>query len=411
MLLEKYHDNFKGDLKIIKDLQPMRYLSKITNELSKEKFVLIAGPRQVGKTTLAKAWLGDRGHYLNWDIPEDRDQLMAKSFASNLPNGQYVFDEIHKFPRWKSLLKGLYDARGKDIAAVVTGSARLDIYQRGGDSLIGRYDLLHLHPFSVGEILHGDLRPPPKDWLAVGQSGITAQNIWDRLTRASGFPEPYSKDDPLQYNRWAMRRRDLLIREDIRDLTQIRNVALLEHMARLLPSRVGSPFSLNNLRQDLEIAHDTAKVWLEALIRLYYCYPVRPFTTKQGRSLTKEPKIYMWDWTSVEDPAARFENIVAGHLRKNIDAWRDAGYGDFELNYWRDQQKRELDFLITLNKRPVVIFECKLKDGDVSPNFDVAEGLMGMALPRIQLINEPAIDRQIGRTRVVSAANFFGDLV
>jgi predicted AAA+ superfamily ATPase len=182
-------------------------------------------------------------------------------------------------------------------------------------------------------------------------------------------------------------------------------------MAHILPSRVGSPFSLNNLRQDLEVAHDTAKSWLETLIHLYYCYPLRPFATKSGRSLTKEPKMYMWDWASVEDPAARFENMVASHLRKSVDAWRDLGHGEYDLFYWRDQQKRELDFVLTLNRKPVALFECKRSDGDVSPNFDTAEKLIGLALPRIQLVAEPGINRLIRTTRVISAAQFFASLV
>ncbi|MCX6129623.1 MAG: AAA family ATPase [Proteobacteria bacterium] len=389
----------------------MRYLSNTIEEFSHSKFVFIAGPRQVGKTTLAKAWLGEAGSYLNWDIAEDRALLMSKSLKTELANGRYAFDEIHKYPRWKSLIKGIYDARHGDISAVVTGSARLDIYQRDGDSLLGRYELLHLHPFSVGEIHHGKIPAPPKDWYAVGQGNDEVLKIWHQLESVSGFPEPFSRNDALQYNRWSMRRRDLLIREDVRDLTQIRNLALLEHMARLLPSRVGSPFSLNNLRQDLEVAHDTARSWLETLIHLYYCYPLRPFATKAGRSLTKEPKLYMWDWASVEDPAARFENMVASHLRKSVDAWRDLGHGEYDLCYWRDQQKRELDFILTLNRKPLALFECKLSDGDISPNFDIAEGLIGQALPRIQLVAEPGINRLVRKTRVITAARFFASLV
>lgn len=389
----------------------MRYLSTTIDEFSREKFVFIAGPRQVGKTTIAKAWLGASGHYLNWDLAEDRALLLSKSLKTELENGRYIFDEIHKYPRWKSLIKGLYDARHNNISALVTGSARLDIYKRGGDSLFGRYELLHLHPFSVGEILHKKIPSPPLDWTGATQENSGAQEIWNQLECMSGFPEPYSRNDALHYSRWSLRRRDLLIREDVRDLTEIRNLALLEHMARILPGRVGSPFSLNNLRQDLEIAHGTAKSWLETLIHLYYCYPVPPFATKSGRSLTKEPKLYMWDWASVEDPAARFENMVASHLKKSVDAWRDLGYGDYELFYWRDQQKRELDFVLTLSRKPLALFECKLSDGTVSPNFDRAESLMGRKLPRIQLVAEPHINRLVDRTRVISAAQFFASLV
>jgi predicted AAA+ superfamily ATPase len=260
-------------------------------------------------------------------------------------------------------------------------------------------------------VLHSSIPEPPNDWSQLAFKSHSNQGIWDQLTNVSGFPEPFSRNDPLQYNRWSARRRDLLIREDVRDLTQIRNLPLLEHMARMLPERVGSPFSLNYLRQDLEIAHDTAKSWLQVLTHLYYCFAIKPFATKAGRSLSKEPKLYMWDWSSVGDPAARFENMVASHLKKAIDAWNDIGYGDFDLFYWRDQQKRELDFVLKKKRKPIALFECKWSDGDVSPHFEVAESLMGLSLPKIQLVAEPGIDRQVRSTRVISAAQFFGALV
>jgi len=391
----------------------MRYLSTMIGKFSEAKFVFIAGPRQVGKTTLAKAWGGTEGRYLSWDIAEDRAQLLSKTFVRELSNGRYVFDEIHKYPRWKALLKGLYDARHHELTALVTGSARLDVYQRGGDSLLGRYELLHLHPFSVGEIIHGEIRPPPppEGWLTIGLADARGPDVWARLARTSGFPEPYHLDDPLQYNRWSSRRRDLLIREDVRDLTQIRNLAVLEQMALLLPNKVGSPFSLNKLRQDLEISHDTAKTWLEVLTGLYFCYAIKPFVIKLARSLKKEPKVYLWDWTSVSDPAARFENMVAGHLLKSVQTWRDLGYGDYDLCYWRDQQKRELDFVVTLNRMPIALVECKMSDGDVSPNFRIAEALLGLDLPKIQVVNAEGIDRLVGKTRVVSASRFFAGLI
>ena len=391
----------------------MRYLSKTIDKFSEAKFVLIAGPRQVGKTTLAKAWGGTEARYLSWDIAEDRARLLSKTFVRELSNGRYVFDEIHKYPRWKGFLKGLYDARHHELRALVTGSARLDVYQRGGDSLLGRYELLHLHPISVGEIIHGEITPPPlpEGWLTIGLADARGPDVWARLARTSGFPEPYHLDDRLQYNRWSSRRRDLLIREDVRDLTQIRNLAVLEQMALLLPNKVGSPFSLNNLRQDLEISHDTAKTWLEVLTRLYFCYALKPFVIKLARSLTKEPKVYLWDWTSVSDPAARFENMVAGHLLKSVQTWRDLGYGDYDLCYWRDQQKRELDFVVTLNRMPIALVECKTSDSDVSPNFRIVEALLGLDLPKIQVVNAEGIDRLVGKTRVVSASRFFSGLI
>jgi predicted AAA+ superfamily ATPase len=389
-----------------------RYLTKYIDEFSRKKFVLMAGPRQVGKTTLAKAWLGSTSGYLNWDIPTDRERLFTRTLSQDLPNGRYVFDEIHKYARWKSLLKGLFDARSRDIQLLVTGSARLDVYQRGGDSLLGRYELLRLHPLSVGELLQSGVPPPPTDWLRVGgKDAREAAQLWRRLREFSGFPEPYLEQDPLQYGRWSARRRDLLVREDLRDLTNIRQLSLVEQMALMLPERVGAPFSLNNLREHLQVAHDTARQWFEALTRLYFCYVITPWSTRVGRSLSKEPKIYLWDWRMIEDHGARFENQVASHLLKAVDAWSDLGYGEFSLHYWRDQQKREVDFLVARNRKPIVLLECKLKDDKPSPTLDYCAKLIDPELPRIQLVETEGVDHCIGATRVVSASSFFAGLI
>ncbi|HAK97192.1 MAG TPA: AAA family ATPase [Planctomycetes bacterium] len=388
----------------------MRYIGAMVKDLADEKFVLICGPRQVGKTTLARAWLkAEGGLYLNWDVPEDRRDILTRAYLDRPGGRALVLDEIHKYQRWKSYLKGLFDREGERRKVVVTGSARLDIFQRRGESLFGRHELLRLHPFSVGELTHGELRPPPGDWLRPGDAR-PQPGTWARLERSSGFPEPYTRDDILQKRRWSNRRRTLLVEEDVGDLSQIRALTLLEHLALLLPSRVGSPLSVNGLREELGVAHATAGVWLDVLERLYYCFRIPPYHRRVARSLRKERKLYLWDWTDIEDPGARFENMVAAHLLKAVHAWSDVGYGAFDLRYWRDKDGNEVDFVVTERGRPLVIFECRAADAAFSkPLCGLAARLGG--IPHVQLV--ASFDGDVTRRggRIVQADRYLANLV
>ncbi len=389
----------------------MRYLDETLTDLAETKLVLLTGPRQVGKTTIAEHWLkGRRGIYLNYDVPEDRDVILRREFIDPVRYDAVVLDEIHKFARWKTLLKGVVDQRRHTMKMVVTGSARLDVFQRGGDSLLGRHEYLCLHPFSVGELLHGKLLPPPANWLTPGDyaGGKKTEKLWQRLANRSGFPEPYTKNDTKQHQRWSLRRRSLLVRDDLRELSQIRELSLVEHLAMLLPARVGSPLSINSLREELSVAHDTVSSWIETLERLYYCFRISPYSARIGRSVRKEKKLYLWDWSVIESPSARFENMVASHLLKAIHGWTDVGFGEFDLCYFRDRDSNEVDFVITEKRKPIAILECKKSDTSPSkPLLRLARELH--MIPAIQLVELPNIDRTDAHFRVVSAHHYLAN--
>ena len=131
------------------------------------KMAFLAGPRQVGKTTLAKLLLKQRettSLYYNWDNVRQKRLLLKDPYAfeKDIPitkeRSLVVFDEIHKYPRWKNYLKGVFDQFGAELDFLVTGSGRLNIYKKGADSLVGRFFLYTLLPLSVGEISHHSLK-------------------------------------------------------------------------------------------------------------------------------------------------------------------------------------------------------------------------------------------------------------
>ncbi|MEP0774031.1 MAG: ATP-binding protein [Acidobacteriota bacterium] len=320
-----------------------RYLRPFVEADLERKMVFVAGPRQVGKTTLVRSLPGAEQGYLNWDVAPDRERILRRELP---PGPLWVFDEIHKYRNWRNYLKGLYDGRQPGQRLLVTGSARLEAYRFGGDSLQGRYHLLRLHPLSVAEL------------------GIdSAAGLQDLLT-LGGFPEPFLSASEVQARRWSREYRTLLLREEVASLERVVDLGRLELLMLSLPERVGSPLSLNALREDLQVAHATVARWLEVLERLYAVVRLPPLGAPRLRAVKKEQKHYHLDWTVVADPAARFENLVACHLVKWVHLQQDAFGRDMELRYFRDVDRREVDFVVVEERRPVLLLECKLADSE-----------------------------------------------
>jgi predicted AAA+ superfamily ATPase len=321
-----------------------RYLlAQVRRDLAR-KMVFVAGPRQVGKTTLARSVPGGTAGYLNWDVAEDRERILRRELP---PAPLWVFDELHKYRGWRNYLKGLFDKRSKRQRILVTGSARLDFYRFGGDSLQGRYHLLRLHPLSVAEL------------------GLKTPDDLRTLLTLGGFPEPYFAGSEVEARRWSREHRTLLVREDVVSLERVHDLGTLELLMLRLPELVGSPLSINALREDLQVTHKSVAHWLQILERLYAVFRLSPFGAPRIRAVKKEQKHYHWDWTLVPDPALRFENLVASHLLKWVHHEQDANGLDVELRYFRDTDRREVDFVVVTGRTPTLFVECKWADAEI----------------------------------------------
>jgi len=320
-----------------------RYLEDAVKRDLDKKIVILSGPRQVGKTTLSRQ-LVEPHVYLNYDSGPDREMIRRLEWdrAASL----VIFDELHKMKKWKSWLKGVYDTEGIRPAILVTGSARLDIYRRGGDSLAGRYFSYRLHPLSVKEISE-NLGEKPDEAL-------------HHLLRLGGFPEPYLGKDEEAARRWRRTHLDSIIRQDILDLEKVRDLKSIEILVDLLRDRVSSRISTASLAGDLGVSPHTVRHWLQILERLCVVFPVRPFHRNIARSLLKEPKIYFYDVGAVKDEiGARLENLVATAMFRELHLIEDTTGRKTALHYLRDKEKREVDFLAAIDGRPALIVEVK----------------------------------------------------
>jgi len=371
----------------------MRYITPYILEDLNKKMVFVGGPRQVGKTTLAKAVLSENfpsGRYLNWDYDEDRQDILKKRWSTE--NTLLVFDELHKFPRWKGWIKGIYDVSHKMHSFLITGSARLDVYRRGGDSLMGRYHYWRLHPFALDEI----------------PDGISPEDAFKRLLTVGGFPEPFLDGNERNARRWRRERFDRVLREDVRDLEQIRNIQLLGIFLDMLRYRVGGLITLSNIASDLQVSPKTAKSWLEVLERMYLVFAVRPYTKSLPRAVLKPPKVYFFDNGDVlGDEGARFENLVASSLLKRLHFLEDRDGYRYELRYIRDKEGREVDFAVIKEGRLIELIEAKHSDENISKHLlYYANRLKPEKATQIVAQIKRPYDK--GRIKVVDPITYFG---
>ena len=369
--------------------------NNVWQELSGSKaMVFLAGPRQAGKTTLAKmlARSYSNSFYWNWDILDDRKMLMENpSFFTGITRKDatkpfIIFDEIHKHRGWKNYLKGVYDRFSEEYDFLVSGSGRLDIYQRGGDSLAGRYYLFHLMPFTLAEI--SGSRRPFADFMK-NPLDITMERVkenleaWEWLALLSGFPEPFLSGRETVYRRWSNTYGRQIIREDIRDLTEIKSVGDMETLYAFLPSKIGSPLSVTSLAENIGVSYNTVRSWLDILERFYLSFSIPTWTGKIARAIQKERKYYLWDYGRINDRAAAFENMVACELWRAVTLWTDLGLGAFSLHFIKDKEKREVDFVVVKNGKPFLLVEAKLSDTEPSKTLAAFQNIMG--IPAVQL--------------------------
>ncbi len=357
-----------------------------------KKMVLIVGPRQAGKTWLAKrvAEHFERPVYLNYDNIMHREQMIEKGWLADTE--LLILDELHKMPEWKNYLKGLYDTKSAHLKIIVTGSARLDAFKQAGDSLAGRYFVHHLLPFSLSELSQLD---QPLDI--------------NRLLSRSGFPEPYFSESSVDAKRWRQEYINSLITVDVLDFDNIKNLGAMRTLLTLLQHRVGSPVSYRSLSEDLNIASVTVKKYIDVLESLYIVFRVTPYNKSIARSILKEPKIYFFDTGLVlGDKGAQFENLVAMSLLKSAYARRDYLAEECRVHYLRTKEKKEVDFALVKDGRIERIIEAKYADASLDKNVYYFH--QKYSLEATQLVKELTLERMVDDISIVKAINFLKEL-
>lgn len=371
-----------------------RYLEEAVRRDLGRKMVFLSGPRQVGKTTLAKSVMAAYrdAQYVNWDVPRDRRIILEQSWSTRAR--LVVLDEVHRMKRWKAYLKGVYDGRPEGQAVLVTGSARMDAFRQSGASLAGRFFALRLHPISVRE----------------SGPNLDAEASLERLLARGGFPEPFLAASAADAERWRNLYLEGLIREDVVEFSRIHEVRAMRTFVEILRERVGSPLSLASIARDLQISASTLAKYLDILEALYIVFAVRPFHRNVARAILKAPKVYFFDTGLVHgEPAARFENACAAMLLKHAHYLADTAGRRQTLHYARDKEGRELDFVLCEDGSPVTLAECKWADSAPAPLLQA----LAERFPRasaVQLVRELRQPEQRGRVAIEPAARWLANL-
>lgn len=332
----------------------LRYLKPFILDDLKEKMVFLGGPRQVGKTTFSQSLIPNLNSqsksYINWDNPQDKKIFLNGTWPGD--EKLIIFDELHKYKNWRNTIKGYWDKQKSIHQFLVTGSARLDAYRKGGDSLLGRYYYYRMHPLSFSEV-----------------SKNHAASDLAHLLKYGGFPEPFLKGSDRTLRRWHAQRVARVVADDIRELERINELSLVELLIHALPERVGSPLSRKNLCQDLEVDFKTIERWLTILESVYYCYRISPYGAPKIRAVKKEQKLYLWDWSEHTDIGKQWENFVASHLLKYCHFIEDTEGFKMELRFLRDTDSREIDFVVLKDKKPLFAVECKAGEQQISKHI------------------------------------------
>ena len=362
----------------------------IARDLGK-KMVFITGPRQVGKTSLAKV-IGagvEKTVYLNYDNFSHREIIQKSSW---LPDTRLlILDELHKMPDWKNHLKGIYDTRPADQMILVTGSARLEAFRQTGDSLAGRFFRHRLNPFSLREIV---------------DSG--AEEL-DRLMQRGGFPEPYLAESEDDVQRWRMQYIDGLIRTDILDFEKVHDFRAIQLTLDLLRRRIGSPISWASMARDVGCSPNTIKRYVEILEALFIIFRVSPHHRNIARALLKEPKIYFYDTGMViGDEGVRLENLMAVSLLKHLNYIEDTRGQRCSLRTLRTREGKEIDFVMVIDEHPEMLIEVKLSDTNVSPALRYFQ--QKYSFNTVQVVKNLPTEHRVGEIQIRRALDFLKGL-
>ncbi len=349
-----------------------RYLTEaVRNDLG-QKIILITGPRQSWKTTLSRMLVGDFD-YFNFDNPEHQLDLLDRSWDRK--KSLIIFDELHKLKNWKAWIKGVYDTEGIPPALIVTGSAKLVTYKKVGDSLAGRFFQFRLHPLDLKEL------------FSYGSADNPAQAL-DTLLEIGGFHEPYLTGKVQFCKRWRRTHLDIILKQDLIDLENIRQISVFETLVQLLRRRVGSPVSYSSLARDLEVSDKTIKKWLVVLENMYVVFRVTPYHNNLARALLKSPKFYFYDTGQVlGDGGVRLENLTACALLKEIQFCEDCFGDEMQLYYLRTKDGREIDFFVTKEGTGNLMLEVKWADSKMSRNFSLFDKYFPETR-KVQLVKE-----------------------
>ena len=365
-----------------------------------KQMVFIAGPRLAGKITFTQILAENFNNslYFNWDILDEKRKLVENpSFYEEVQRRDnsiplIIFDELHKYSNWKNYLKSVYDRDSANYKFVVSGSGRLDMYQKGGDSLAGRYLMFYLWPFTLAELAGNNLSL--EQFLSNPIEVRTCPNetltIWNNLSQFSGFPDPFLNENGHYYNIWSNTYKKQLLREDIRDLASLKKLEDVEVLFSLLPSKISSPLSMASLSKDMHVSFDSVRSWIEVFENFFMVFRIPPWSRKISRAITQEKNCIFSIMPGLNRPLRIPQQNLKIWLRSSFfgpyPTGIISGLGISLCITSETRISRRLIFSFPTNKSHSFSLKPKLSDDHTAKSLIKFQNVL--KIPAVQLVNE-----------------------
>lgn len=346
--------------------------SRVEEALSDTRVVLIAGPRQAGKTTLISRFTGDERAYFTLDDPTVRN-IATSDPVGFLRGIEYAaIDEVQRAPDLLLAIKQSVDTDKRPGRFLLTGSANIMTIPRVADSLAGRMEIVPLLPLSQAEIagrfphfieraFAGEVRAPKE--MILGDALIA-------LVLAGGYPEALARPDPRRRRKWYRSYVDALVQRDVRDVAAVDQLDRMPRLLRVLAEHSGQMINYSKVGEPVNLSHVTTQRYTGIFEHLFITWTLPPWHSNVIKRLRKTPKLHFWDSGLLADQrdlsadtlkanrgplGALLETYVASELAKQA-GWAE---GRLTLSHFRDEKDNEVDVVIENDAGNVVGVEVK----------------------------------------------------
>jgi len=390
----------------------------LNNVVNDKKILLVTGARQAGKTTIAKQFMEGFTNKIYFNYDSDRKYLLNNPKFYEEQNKTddspllAVFDELHKYKNWKTYMKGNYDRNRDDFRFIVTGSGDLNISYKTKESLAGRFELIHVFPFTLNEFFsrrtYNDFFKNPVELSGFNNNKASSETM-ENLLSTSPFPEPFLKSSKHFYKRWAKSYFPQIINIDLKYSAVFHELDKLETLFDILSLKVCSGFSFSNVANDIEVSPPTVKQWMKLLESHFLTFSITPYG-KFTRTIKKQKKVYLHDYGRIENESSKYENFIALELFRFVKNASDIGE-EVDIFYLKDKDQREVDFLITYNGKPFLLIEAK-ENEEETKNLKHFQNMF--KIPAILLLRKSGVHKLITNDKykitIVSAERFLSTL-
>jgi predicted AAA+ superfamily ATPase len=375
--------------------------AELEHLMQKYAVITILGPRQSGKTTIAKMAYPDKD-YFNLENPDVREFIAEdpKAFLANLDLQKgVILDEIQRLPELLSYIQVIVDENRIIGSFILTGSHQLHLNQAISQSLAGRTALLELLPLSINELKDNDLKYTADEYLVNGFFPAIYQHNLNPTTNSRNYIKTY-------------------VERDVRQIVNIKDLHSFQRFIKLCAGRVGSTINRESLSNEVGVSQNTIKNWLSILEASYLTFQLQPYFENFGKRIIKAPKLYFLDiglisyLLGIESPKQMNYNKLRGNIFENLVILEILKYQynqgkDANIYFFRDNHNVEVDIILQVHDKliPVEIKSSSTFNSSFLKNIKYFQKLTKEKSPIGFLIYSGEQEQKVGNIQVINYKN------